>query len=1208
LEMLSSQDLETIWGWNSLVPPSIHGNVHGAIEINVQKTPWAPAVCAWDGQFTYEDIWELSDRLFHRLAQYGCEPGQIVPICFEKTKWTIVAILAVLKTGAAFVLLDPSLPRSRLRLITEKISASVLLSSLQTASLGKSLLENTIILDPTVLLGAELGPNCISSGSHQCDRLYVSFTSGSSGNPKGVVITHANYCAAMWYRIKALSLGPHSRVFNFASYGFDVGIEDMLATLMAGGCVCVPSEDERMNDILGAINRLEANSADLTPSMMHLLSPEAVPSLRVLKLAGESLTSANVLKWADRTTLFNAYGPTECTVYCTVNRVTSLETEPSNIGRGLGASTWIVDPDNHNRLTAVGETGELLIEGPLVSPGYLGEDEMTAVAFIHDPIWLTRGFGTHKGRRGRLYKTGDLVAYDKDGTIKFKGRKDTQIKIRGQRVELGEIEHHLLEHLPRGVQVVVEAIQPLDNSSSPTIAAFLLIPGSERADDILCDTIPEPLKAEILALKPRLSATMPDYMLPTAYIPVARFPTTASWKTDRKELRKIGSALSRREISAFVAYRDVIDSERLFNEDAIRGMWAELLRVEPRDIERTDDFFWLGATSITAMQLTVMARKQGIPLTVAQVLRHPRLIDLARITVDIPPAIPTRYDPFSSVNISNIDRHLENHVLPALAIDRADLEDLAEATDYQVAKLSTGLTSTRGTTNYIILDFQEPVSHDRLEAACMKVVTHIPVLRTVFLVHQRRVLQATTKHFRGSFACRRVLSSLEATTNEVIELDMHHEVDPGRNMVKFWFLGGNGRTRRIILRLSQAYYDGPTLIKIVKTLRAAYLNERLPPVINFTEYMYWMRRENLSNEAEQYWRQLLAGSVVTKMVNYSKPSYKNVLDGAVNQIVQTSHFQGCGLTMGTVIKAAWALVLRELSGKSDVVYGFTTWGRNAPFPTISDVVGPCLDTMPTRVKFRTNMTPAELMASVQEQTIAALPFENFGYQKLVERCTSWPRWERLSSIVMYQNLGEDVDQMSLGDNMILSRRAVRPPSDRADIAVYTKPHDLGTFIEINSCNTSLPPHYARLLLQRMCHFIEYLTANHGANSSLPPIVHADRPAIPFVLETSKTENQSPPARSSNTQESSSHVMKLVIEAWKSIIACSDEETRAYEAKDVPFYDIWGTLTAAWGFADFYRRAGYVTSMEAMIDNPTIASQAAVLFSSSYDAECLLPWS
>lgn len=450
IDMSSPQELREIWDWNSVVPISSEEHVQNMITEKSRSQPGAPAVCAWDGKLTYDELERLTTRLASRLINLGIKPGVLVPLCFEKSMWTTVAILGVLKTGAAFLLLDSCQPKQRLHGITRQAEAHLILSSRSNNSLSLQLASKVIIVDSYFLnasgdqsdLQPDLQP-CLPSPSAT---MYVVFTSGSTGTPKGTVITHRNMSSALYHQQRVLGLTAESRVFDFSSYSFDATIYNVFATLTAGGCLCVPNEKSRLDNLEEAISFLDADFIILTPSVSRLLAPEQMPKVQTIMFIGEALRVRDISAWWGKARTINLYGPCECTPVSTVNDKPARLVDATHIGKGVGVVCWVVDPDDHDSLLPPGCIGELLLEGPLVGDGYLNDPDKTAAAFINDPIWLLRGAPGITGRSSRLYKTGDLVRYNEDGSLTFVGRKDTQVKIRGQRVELGEIEHVLLSH------------------------------------------------------------------------------------------------------------------------------------------------------------------------------------------------------------------------------------------------------------------------------------------------------------------------------------------------------------------------------------------------------------------------------------------------------------------------------------------------------------------------------------------------------------------------------------------------------------------------------------------------------------------------------------------------------------------------------------------------------------------------------------------
>lgn len=268
----------------------------------------------------------------------GVGSDMIVPLCFEKSQWAVVAMLGVWKVGAAYVCLDPSHPEVRRQSILRAVDASVVMSSMAHAGMFTgSHLRVMIIRAHDVDGGLPLStPRSIVPTQSAA---YIFFTSGSTGEPKGVVVEHRSLCTSIRGQGQAMEVKPGSRYLQYAAYTFDVSVGDIFTKLTHGGCLCIPSEAERQNDLPRAMERMQVNQACLTPTVASLIQPSEVPSLKYLALGGEPPSKQNVATWADAVTLSNVYGPTECTVWSVINpKIKSCE-DASNIGRGIGATT-----------------------------------------------------------------------------------------------------------------------------------------------------------------------------------------------------------------------------------------------------------------------------------------------------------------------------------------------------------------------------------------------------------------------------------------------------------------------------------------------------------------------------------------------------------------------------------------------------------------------------------------------------------------------------------------------------------------------------------------------------------------------------------------------------------------------------------------------------------------------------------------------------
>ncbi|PYI01521.1 nonribosomal peptide synthase [Aspergillus sclerotiicarbonarius CBS 121057] len=584
---------ERIFNWNSAPPAAVLECAHELVRHRASRQPQAPAIDSWDAQMTYAELDTLSDHLATALVDVGVKAEVIVPLCFEKTAWYVVAMLAVLKAGGAFVPLDPAHPSARLREIVGQVDAPVVLTTAKYHGLFADFSVKAMIVDAeTIQEHATRNLDCIPASASNPENLaYVIFTSGSTGKPKGTMIQHH--------------------------------ILEILTGLIFGACICIPNEQLGRADFVQSMNDFRVNWAFLTPSVLKVLSPDQLPLLKTLVLGGEAMSESDMMTWAGRLQLMNGYGPSECSVAATANTKLNPHSSPRNIGKAIGGVCWIVDPQNHNVLLPVGAAGELIIQGPIVSRGYLKDQVKTSAAFFNSPAWITPGTSSIWNR---FYKTGDLVRYDAEGMIHFIGRKDHQVKLHGQRMELGEVEHHLWTDslIRNGMTLVpytglckarlvgvVSLHRQFATSSVQTHPSIRLVDHAEAA-------------ADTRAIAERLSELLPTYMVPTVWIVLESLPLMSSGKMDRKKVADFVADISAEAFQHIMGNADKSSDETPVSksEALVRKVWAKTLDVPEDQIGRHSNFLSVGGDSIKAMAAMSEFRRLGLTVLVADLLRY----------------------------------------------------------------------------------------------------------------------------------------------------------------------------------------------------------------------------------------------------------------------------------------------------------------------------------------------------------------------------------------------------------------------------------------------------------------------------------------------------------------------------------------------------------------------------------------------------------
>jgi fumiquinazoline F synthetase len=627
LSVATALDLEQLRQWNKMPLKPYHACIHQMIRARSSCSGQAerPAVSSWDGSLTYWELEYLSSALSSIMLEQGVGPGDVVALCFEKSLWGVVCMLAVAKAGAAFIQIHPDYPLNRCKAILDQAQPTMgLASQSKTYKLQGILTHGTVITVPwssnclaRIPAKSQDIMKLIDSGhSDPSDAMYLISTSGTTGAPKIVVIEHQSFCSAVASNRERLQQNSESRVLQFTDYCFDACLEEIFTVLVAGGCICIPSDTQRLSDVATFIKEHKVNWAALTPSLMRTLRPEDIaPPVNFITVHAEPMTQALVDAWAGTVQVRPSYGPSECSVTSSVGADFHPGANAANIGWPVGCHAWIVSPENHDILMPVGAVGELVLQGPIVGRGYLGNDERTAAAFISPPAWATHFMGHALASDSRLalrmYKTSDLVRFDpEDGSLLIQARKDaSQVKVRGQRVELKEIEHYLdkCEAIQHGLIVVPQhgelhgrlvAVVSLLCLEGKSLMADADLPlnrnhGGNRASRIQLVRMSDldRLDAEntshsILTAKEFLSRHLPRYMFPETWVVVRKVPVTISHKLDRKQVIQWVEGLDRLSMESIHELRvqdnygtwfDTLNEE----ERKIQVVWGQVLGIDP---------------------------------------------------------------------------------------------------------------------------------------------------------------------------------------------------------------------------------------------------------------------------------------------------------------------------------------------------------------------------------------------------------------------------------------------------------------------------------------------------------------------------------------------------------------------------------------------------------------------------------------------------
>ncbi|KAK9708291.1 hypothetical protein K7432_009731 [Basidiobolus ranarum] len=592
--------------------------IHHLVERQVEATPDNIALQFEDKEWvTYAELNNRANKLAHHFIHLGVVPDELVPLCIEKSVDMVVAILAVLKAGAAYVPLDAEYPKERISYILKDTAARFCITTSSLAGVfSESPSIQLVMMDQSELKCIETSEiNPVVPQLKSSNLCYLIFTSGTTGKPKGVMLEHRNVVNYVAAHQKILNLTQSDRFLQFSNYTFDASVLDLFVNLTIGSRICLASKNNLLTNLPKMANLMKVTAAQLTTTVAGLLNPTEVPTLRLLQQGGEMLTNSVRDSWTSKVTFHNGYGPTETTVYAIIRESLSQHTSCTNIGRPIGRNKVFILNDRLELLPP-GAVGELCIGGPQLARGYLNRPELTEEVFVESPFAIGE----------RLYRTGDLGRFNPDGSITILGRKDNQIKLNGLRIEIGEIEHALL-HSPQVFQASVRLLKKNFSSSKEknVLVAFFTLTHMISSDEPVSI-----IDAEITHIQELVRNRLPQYMVPTVWIPLSQMPINASGKTDFRMLELLHENNSK-EIGGELVQMMKGAQEVLLSpmEELLQEVWGDVLNIAKSRIGPGDSFYYLGGDSISAIQISSQCRQVGVEVSVQSILQHPTIHQLA---------------------------------------------------------------------------------------------------------------------------------------------------------------------------------------------------------------------------------------------------------------------------------------------------------------------------------------------------------------------------------------------------------------------------------------------------------------------------------------------------------------------------------------------------------------------------------------------------
>ncbi|MFE4637312.1 amino acid adenylation domain-containing protein [Streptomyces sp. NPDC056773] len=975
-----------------------------AFERQVLRTPDAVALVCEDRELSYAELGAQANRLARVLAARGVGRGDVVAVALPRSPELVVCLLAVMKAGAAYLPLDADHPQDRIAYMLDDAGARTVVTTRElSADLPEAPGVERLLID-----GPDLAAECAAQDATDLgldialdQAAYVIYTSGSTGRPKGVVVSHDGVGSLVATATERIGITADSRVVQFASVGFDVTVWDLIMSLCVGGRIIVVPTERRVAGpaLTDYIAHHRATHMILPPSLVSALPQDCeLPDGSVLIVGTEAVPNELIARWAGRVQVVVAYGLTEATVNSTLWIAETGRPGPAPIGRP-DPNTRAYVLDSALRPVPVGSEGELYVGGRGLARGYLGRFGLTSERFVADPFGAP---GT------RMYRTGDRVRWGADGNLEFLGRSDGQIKIRGHRIEPGEIESAFMA-CPGIAQAAVLVRE--DHRSAKRLVAYLV---AEAGDA-------ETAEAAVAEARARIADSLPDYMVPSALVRLdGPLPLTPNGKLDSRALPSpqwtaVGGG----------------DAPTTPAETALAGLFADVLGLPSVGVH--DSFFELGGDSIVAIQLVNRAREAGLALTPRDVFRHRTVAALARQAGGTPAADAHRAGgdlpaPFSLVPLTAAERAECAAAVPGLV-------DAVPATPLQEGFYFHASVDASGSDGYAVQDTVEltgDVDPEALRAAIQGLLDRHPLLRAAF--HQLpdgRIVQLIGERVTLPWRFADLSDQDAAERAEAVRAVAAEERAEGFDLATAPLLRAalvrHGADRsQLVLTLHHIVVDGWSVSLIMRELLNGYRPGTEPVQAGddttYRAYAAWLAaREQDRDAALDVWREALAGYdgparlPVRATADSGEHGTRTVTVelSAEDTAALTARARTLGLTLGSVVQGGFGLLLGDLTGTRDLVIGSTVSGRQADVPGIENLVGLLINTLPARLRWQPEQSLADVLAAFQDEQAELLDHQHVGLAR-IQRAVG--RGELFEALVVVENLpeaGEPTDPAGL---------------------------------------------------------------------------------------------------------------------------------------------------------------------------------------------------
>ncbi|KAL8669689.1 MAG: hypothetical protein Q9168_005727, partial [Polycauliona sp. 1 TL-2023] len=931
------------------------------------------------GCWTYAELQSAYRRVATFINTHGFH-NKMIAVCLDRRLEAYAVILGILASGNTYLPIDEGLPDERKSFLIQDSQAAMLFTITALASPFNNTKTRVVLIDDDTYMDAIPKSLAVESNivPDPHDNAYLLYTSGSTGVPKGVLVGRGNLCSFIeglseyiQPRIPQMEdLPGKGRYLGLASRAFDVHLAEMFLAWRRGLAAVTAPRTLLLDNLESALQTLRITHASFVPSLIDQagLDPANLPDLHYLGVGGEKMSKRTVDIWAatKNAALINAYGPTEMSIGCTAAEVTP-GSNLRNIGRPYGNSVAHILVPGSSEHTLRGVAGELCFTGDLVANGYYNRPD--AKGFVDD----------FHGER--MYRTGDIVRLMADDTLEYLRREDDQTKVRGQRLELGEITEAIRSSVAATLtssQIdVATIVAQHPKLPRPQLVNFVVTNRCEsNSIEILRTSKDQEMAGSILD---HCQKVLPSYMVPDVILPLSRLPLApSSGKADQKRLK---SLYAEAPIEVLFNRSDDRKSRRLKlteSEKAVRGAVTSILDVDGVDIYPTTNLFRLGLESLSAINLAIRMQKIGYVCNVSTVLKNPTLEQLALL----PQRESERTKDTPSDIVALKARYLESHPGQSSRIVKSCLP-LQET----LVASSMNDQSRALYVNTVVLRLSTTIDTVQLGKAVMQVMADHDILRTSF------------QEFESGFV--QVIHEAQATPwEEVVAMDLDAAIGEMKDAPSIDIIlqiceipplrltllrqAGNEQNTALLFQIHHALYDGESFAMILEDIDRRYRAVEVPahtPFDSLLEYVGCQDRE----EAQIFWKQYLSGIEPTYTMDHDSTSGDSTTDRVLTtSITQLEEFStSISGTMTSTLQAVFGIALAQAFGTHDVVFGAVLSGRTVPIESPNTIVAPCLTTVPQRINLGTECSNiVDIMKVAREGFIESLTYQHIALRHI----------------------------------------------------------------------------------------------------------------------------------------------------------------------------------------------------------------------------------